>query len=366
MSKVKRQHFVPQSYLKRWAREENKNQIFVFDKERQCSFSSAIKSVASSNYFYDFPAELLEHKEEIHKKAKEDGISIEVVDLLINEQAIEKALSEIEGRANDILERAIKKIDDVSAFPEAYIAHYEIFSDESRDMLAYFIALQFSRTEDIRFSMEEIDEKLYKEWSWLIMQNLDKAQHDKELTDTVGKDRVVDLKKAVDKGQWTKDSYTIKVHPIYTKMQHIGLIFELAEEISKYLISYKWLITRNFSELPYYTSDNPVVKKANLEHSFYSHGFNSKGIEIHFPISPKYALTIFEPSYLEEIHPELMNIHILDASYENVIYCNDIQVQSATSQLFSQVDKFDLALKRVVETPKTAKRKRQRFQIGGF
>lgn len=46
MSKVKRQHYVPQFYLKRWA-----NDIWVYDKERKKSFSSSIQSVASSNYF---------------------------------------------------------------------------------------------------------------------------------------------------------------------------------------------------------------------------------------------------------------------------------------------------------------------------
>ena len=51
MSKVKRQHYVPQFYLKQWHNEKSEEQIYVYNKELRKSFSSNIKGVASSNYY---------------------------------------------------------------------------------------------------------------------------------------------------------------------------------------------------------------------------------------------------------------------------------------------------------------------------
>ena len=56
--KTKKQHYVPRFYLSNWANE--KGQIWVFDKSLKKSFQANIKDVASSNYFYDIPKEVLE------------------------------------------------------------------------------------------------------------------------------------------------------------------------------------------------------------------------------------------------------------------------------------------------------------------
>ena len=53
MNKVKNQHYVPQFYLKQWA--NNKEQLFVYDKKQKKSFTSNVKNVVSSKFFYDFP-----------------------------------------------------------------------------------------------------------------------------------------------------------------------------------------------------------------------------------------------------------------------------------------------------------------------
>lgn len=365
MSKVKRQHFVPQSYLRRWACKDNDKQIKVFDKEQKKSFSSSINGVASSNYFYDIPVDLLIHQDRIYENAKNEGISKEDIDLLMNKQFIEKTLSSIECKAHNIIEKIIKKLDNISAFPDQYINSYLIFEDEDKRILGYFIALQYLRTEDIRFVIEEISQKLYKELAWSIMQCPEKETDDNLVTQ-ISEEPIFDLTRAIQDGSWTRESFDVIVEPIYTKLQHIGIIFDIAKEIELCLLNHKWIIERNFTDLPYYTSDNPVSKKANLNHLINSDGFQSKGIEIHFPLSPKYSLTIYEHSYLKEIRPDLLTKHIIDAKRSNVIYCNDIQVQNATNQLFCQIGNFDLALKRVLATPSIAKRKRERIQISKF
>jgi len=52
MNNTKRQHFVPQFYLRHFS--ANENQIFVFDKIENKAFPSSIASVASAKFFYDW------------------------------------------------------------------------------------------------------------------------------------------------------------------------------------------------------------------------------------------------------------------------------------------------------------------------
>ncbi len=65
MSKVKRQHYVPQLYLKQWHNDKSDEQIYVYDKTLKKSFSSNIKNIASSNYFYDYPEVTEEQKKNL-------------------------------------------------------------------------------------------------------------------------------------------------------------------------------------------------------------------------------------------------------------------------------------------------------------
>ena len=59
MSRVKRekkkQHYVPQFYLKRFSTDGHS--VFVFDKFTQKVFRTNIANVASGRYFYDFYAD---------------------------------------------------------------------------------------------------------------------------------------------------------------------------------------------------------------------------------------------------------------------------------------------------------------------
>ena len=53
MSKTKKQHYVPQSYLKRFAHDSQR--LWVFDKVSGIIFKSNVIDVAQKRYFYDLP-----------------------------------------------------------------------------------------------------------------------------------------------------------------------------------------------------------------------------------------------------------------------------------------------------------------------
>jgi hypothetical protein len=105
-NKVKRQHYVPQFYLKRWARDVSNTQIWVYDKNLKKAFSNSIQSVASSNYFYDFPDVTQEQMNQMVQKIEEtikDEMEKEKALEYIQGQLYEKALSKIEAINCDLI-----------------------------------------------------------------------------------------------------------------------------------------------------------------------------------------------------------------------------------------------------------------------
>ncbi len=344
MSKVIRQHYVPQFYLRQWHNEKSDEQIYVYNKELQRSYSANIEGTASSRYFYDYP-ELTEEQqnkfiEKVNNEQSLSPVEKEKIIANINEQVVEKGLSEIEGINNGVISSIISKLDNIKALPIEYFLNHSFLNDEDILELSYFIALQFARTEEMRIVQNDITKWLAKITADTILQNIDKLEHDEQLIEKMGgKDSFNEFKEKVTSGEFNSDSYTVEIDETYNKISHISSIFEHADNISKYLMNYKWLILINNTDIPFITTDNPVAKKNNLGNP-YAHGFASKGIEIYYPISPKYAITIWEPSYFKEIAPDLFTQTIIEAKEANVIHNNDLLIQTTTSQIYSNINDF--------------------------
>jgi len=114
MSKVKKQHFVPQFYLSQWAIENNPKQIYVFNKENSKVHISNIRDTASAKYFYDYPQLKEEQKNNWIEKLKNDeSLEENQIDEMIKfteEQIIEKALGELESYNAPIINNIIQKL----------------------------------------------------------------------------------------------------------------------------------------------------------------------------------------------------------------------------------------------------------------
>ena len=115
MIKVKRQHYVPQFYLKRWVNDISDTQIWIYDKERKKTFSNSVQSVASSNYFYDFPdfsqEQMNQMCEKIEKTIKDETEKVKALEY-ITWQLYEKSLSEIETINSEVIKGIIKRVED--------------------------------------------------------------------------------------------------------------------------------------------------------------------------------------------------------------------------------------------------------------
>ena len=145
---------------------------------------------------------------------------------------------------------------------------------------------------------------------------------------------------------------------------HARLIFdlELRESIADSLLTRYWVILENPTAIPFYTSDHPVVHKGYAEHRWRSmQGLCCPGVEIAFPLSSRYLLTILDPEHF----PGAGQFHMgrLTARQEHVEHYNSLQVLFAHQQLYACVAEFDLVREMVEEDQETGDPARRRVEI---
>lgn len=120
MSRVKRQHFVPQFYLRAFSINGQEQKVHVFDKPNRKQFVSNIEQVASRRHFYDV--------QEVDRAAGEA-------------QAIEKMFSKLEGDTAPLVAELIES---------AQTARSLELDSANQAQLAAFLAFQFLRSDEAR------------------------------------------------------------------------------------------------------------------------------------------------------------------------------------------------------------------------
>jgi hypothetical protein len=98
--------------------------------------------------------------------------------------------------------------------------------------------------------------------------------------------------------------------------------------------SRKWIVLENPTEEPLWTSDHPVTF-FNIYSYAGNMGILSPGVQIHFPLSDKLCLTSYDPKF-ERVRNDKM-VH------ENVVFHNELQVQSSYRFVYSQNNDFGTA-----------------------
>lgn len=260
VQKTKKQHYVPQSYLRRFTR-DGKN-LYVFDKTSKKSFGpTSVINVAHENYFYDPPA---------------DGDS-DAAGASVNPQPTEKALATLEGRFNRVIDVIIK------------VAEGGTATTEQRLEIAFCAAVQLVRTRDFRDDLVEAMERMGRA-------TLDSA-----------------LKLAA-----PELALKVKAEFKYNKNAATALHgqfmwdFKFVRRVAETLCNHIWVVGINQTSVPLYTSDSPVVRKAHkVPASFVPRpdrgpaferaidivvesnlpGIANEGVEIAFPLSPECVLS---------------------------------------------------------------------------
>jgi hypothetical protein len=135
---------------------------------------------------------------------------------------------------------------------------------------------------------------------------------------------------------------------------HTGLAEILEDHI--------WIIFKNETIVPFYTSDNPIVKRGHVNLGFGPEiGYGSPGIEIAFPLDPDFILLLCEREHFNMYEHLDMKLSVIKLD-ENVKYYNSLQIISSYRQVFSSNDKFNLIMEVLAKSPSSFDLNRQRIE----
>ena len=297
---VKNQHYVPKFYLRKFQNDQAK--FWVFNKDSGKAFLSNPQSIANENFFYDLP----DH----------------------DEQVAEKYLAEVDDVHASFFELLLKGID-----------NKEIVEIDAnmREILCGFITIQILRTKEHREGMSQgisqFNAKLL-ESGWLCQEfaPLINATHSEQ---------------AIKKGH----------------VEQLLFDTEFKTSLMSILNSHIWLVFKNITTTPYYTSDHPVVKRPHVIEPHRSNtGYKSKGIEIAVPLSSTHLLVLLERTQFKH-YEEYENEVLLHSDPQIVVYYNALQVSGAYRAVICCEEQFDLAREMTITHPELRQLDHPRFGI---
>lgn len=114
------------------------------------------------------------------------------------------------------------------------------------------------------------------------------------------------------------------------------------ENFSKKIKDFIWFIVVNETNIPFYTSDNPVVMKDNYANTYVLNtGNTSKGIGIIYPLNSKYLLAIRENGFF--IDNEMFENNMLHCSKEDgVRFYNALEIMNSHRHVYSSDKEFKI------------------------
>ena len=292
------QHYVPKAYLKQFANQ--KEQIWVYDKHKRKKFQTHIRNVAAERFFYD--------TEQIRR-------------ITGDKQFVEKYLCNAEGTFENLMR----------TLPNTFDArNFRGIQKRDKHFLSVYLVLQMLRTKGHRMTAQQHAEILQA----VIMRACDERGLDP-------------LKHPQFDGSNAAD--------MARDMQVEELLDgEVIREFSGYLREHIWIVNRVHAGDVFLTSDEPFVKRPHVRHPVRSmSGIRSKGIEIAFPLNPRYVLSLCERTHFAPL--ALIEKEVLQQTCtENTIYHNYMQITHSNRYLFSSTDDFSFVETVLDEEPKLA------------
>lgn len=255
-------HFVAQMYLEAWKNENNK--IWTYDllvPNEKCNLwnEKSAKSIASQQNFYI----MLKEKEEVDD--------------------IEKYLNdEFETPASIPLKKAIKGEDLSNEDWKAIINYIGCQIVRTPAFVSKMLETSKTNMEDIfQQTIEDISKKLNN----MSVEELKKYSKNAKYNND---DKTFPLK-ILDTGiNYDEDKRLLKVETIIGKSYYLSMMLHLLKETIKILHKHEWKVIDLDKKVKIPTSDDTVIclnYYANNTYDF-GGGWNNKGSEIIFPISP--------------------------------------------------------------------------------
>jgi hypothetical protein len=304
---TKNQHTVPRCYLRGFA--DGDQRFFSFNKVYEKSNAAGTKGSASAEYFYDLdPASL--------SNADDDS------------QWVENTLARLESRYREVLDACIA---------EATAGQLSV---DNASYLAQFITLQWMRTVGARKTLVELDEKL--------------------------KQAEIDRWYAANHPELTPAKF--KRCPGYEAALHANMMFNesIVFGIAEKFWNLFWIVGRNRTEQPFFTSDEPVVRDRTPPENDSPDVPEGIGIEYAFPLNSEFIVVMFDRYMLSQskvLGYEQLERKTGEFSPDDVERYNALQVAKSTQYVFCLEDKFELAERLCQEEPRICDPMRDRSLV---
>ncbi|MEH2362388.1 DUF4238 domain-containing protein, partial [Nostoc sp.] len=258
MDNTKKEHYVSQFYLKKFANLSPNGKdykIWIFNKITQnYPYSSDVKDTATKNYFYDFPVDLV----------GEDNKKIFDTDLQKIESIIAPFYKKFERRVSYIL-----KSDEKQKYK------IKVIKKIAKKDWSYLLATQALRTPEFRKLLKEVKQKSEDE---NISQHFLEQKISQEIKEI--KAKFLGLNSAFVKSieEFLTGVISKTVDELYTEklmaITQYNFFNKYLHDLSNIFLKHKWSIGVNQTDIPFYTSDHPVVKIP-----YFETGYASKGVE---------------------------------------------------------------------------------------
>lgn len=321
--KTKKQHYVPQCYLKAWE-VAGKYQVHVYDKEKKESRINNIEDVASGRYFYDFSQEELSSQFDI-ETLFEDVDSIEDGAKL---QFIEKALSiRVEGPYAELLTKILENARNAS---EWYLKNCYFLQPDMKKNLAELLAIQYIRTAHVRNMIRDISDEVNQ-----FVEGMGASPQTLEEYRTLTKNEAKNI--------------------------HLGMMIQKENilEIAHCFERLKWALGINRTGSSLLTSDNPICVVPHCNNGpMPMAGLASRGVEVFITLSPKHILIMRDDSFNNAFskrdmrYIEIDDQEIIDAYNAFVCMLAERSIFSADGD-FSLLERIKAEDSRLIQVPKT-------------
>lgn len=311
MPGYKKQHYVARGYLRAWSSDNRR--IWMFDTRTKQSDIVGLKSVAQETYFNDG-----------HRR--EGGIITD-------------------GRADSLYEDQFRvwedQLLDVRRVAEEIAAGGRVGTLEERRVMATCVALQLLRTRQARNA--------------LLVEACSRESSQRVLMPFLSED----LQQCMEGNPEFVREHINLIHSCLLWDNVDGTVPAVAAFACE-LYSYIWLIAKNPTPYPFYTSDAPIAAishkpdappyptpgrfhgcygEISLAKRYFSRNPHAGGQELIFPLAPDLALMMFHPYDFQQGLTAYQGT-VLVLGLEDVLTRNVVIAGSAVRQVFSSIDDF--------------------------
>jgi hypothetical protein len=270
---------------------------------------SNIKNIANRKYFNDFPVEFLPDE----YKKKEEA------------QFIEIDLSNIENKFKTALRHVIERLESI----ETKESSNKVIDRVFKSNLSFFLALQLVRTmsqrQKFQNMMQDISD-LTSKFDHLGTKNQEYPEF--SIIELINSSQSIDF-----------NGFKVSVEKD-ANAQHLFFISDILDkgansEIAKIFANHIWFLGINSTSIPLLTSDNPIVIKPYQNHGC---GIDSYGVQVAYPISPKYLLVMHESSYWGDY--KSFDRQSINLTEKCVTSHNKLQISQCHRQIYSSENTF--------------------------